>query len=141
MTKPLPQLLRLPLTLLQPGFYQPRQQFYPTALQALAQAIQSAGDVLQTILVRPIAAHQAQTSTARYEIVAGERLLARGAKRQSAAVSDPNIERLATTLAEHLGAPVSIAFQNGRGQLKIDFHNLDALDGILSHLNLDNLDD
>ena len=50
---------------LQPGQYQPRQQFEASALQELADSIKVQG-VVQPIIVRPI-------GTDKYEIIAGER--------------------------------------------------------------------
>ncbi|MEA1988305.1 MAG: ParB/RepB/Spo0J family partition protein [Pseudomonadota bacterium] len=50
---------------LQPGQYQPRQQFEESALQELADSIKVQG-VVQPIIVRPI-------GTDKYEIIAGER--------------------------------------------------------------------
>ena len=52
---------------------------------------------------------------------------------KSAIEEDPNILRLATDLSEKLGAPVKIQDNGkGKGKLVIEYHNLDALDGILS---------
>ena len=56
---------KLPVDQLQPGQYQPRQQFSETALQELADSIKVQG-VVQPIIVRPI-------GTDKYEIIAGER--------------------------------------------------------------------
>lgn len=55
----------LPVTSLQAGQYQPRQDFNVTELQELAQSISSQG-LIEPLVVRPIAKE-------RYEIIAGER--------------------------------------------------------------------
>lgn len=55
----------LPIDLLQPGRYQPRQEFDSEALEELADSIRAQG-ILQPLLVRPL-------SQGRYEIIAGER--------------------------------------------------------------------
>jgi len=62
------QLRELPLDQIIAGRYQPRRHFDPDALESLAESIRAQG-VVQPIVVRPIDAE----STARYEIVAGER--------------------------------------------------------------------
>jgi len=56
---------KLPVEQLQPGQYQPRQQFEEAALQELADSIKVQG-VVQPIIVRPV-------GTDKYEIIAGER--------------------------------------------------------------------
>ena len=56
---------KLPVSALQPGVYQPRQQFDEEALQDLAESIQHQG-LVQPIVVKAIAED-------RYEIIAGER--------------------------------------------------------------------
>lgn len=58
-------LQNLPLSLLQPGKYQPRTRMDQQSLAELAESIKSQG-VMQPILVRPV-------SAGRYEIIAGER--------------------------------------------------------------------
>ncbi|WP_104992573.1 ParB/RepB/Spo0J family partition protein [Deinococcus sp. NW-56] len=60
-----PATTTLPLDALQPGQFQPRVQFAPEGLEALAASIREQG-ILQPLLVRPLPG-------ARYEIVAGER--------------------------------------------------------------------
>ncbi len=48
---------------------------------------------------------------------------------------DPNLARLETDLAERLGTQVTISCgEGGRGQLVIDFANLEILDGVLERL-------
>ena len=59
-------LRELPLDQLEGGRYQPRREFDPAALQALAQSIRTQG-VVQPIVVRAL------PETDRYEIIAGER--------------------------------------------------------------------
>lgn len=58
-------LRQMPIDLLQPGKYQPRQDMKSDALHELADSIRSQG-IIQPIVVRPIA-------TGQYEIIAGER--------------------------------------------------------------------
>lgn len=60
-----PATTTLPLDALQPGQFQPRVQFAPEGLEALAASIREQG-ILQPLLVRPLPG-------GRYEIVAGER--------------------------------------------------------------------
>lgn len=49
--------------------------------------------------------------------------------------ADPDVKRLETSISEKLGAAVKIrAGKKGSGQLIINFHNSDELDGILEHL-------
>jgi ParB family chromosome partitioning protein len=59
------ELRKLPVDVLQPGRYQPRQVMEPEALEELAASIRVQG-VIQPIIVRPI-------SDRKYEIIAGER--------------------------------------------------------------------
>ncbi len=61
----------LAMTQLQPGKYQPRTRMDEEALHELAASIKNQG-VMQPILVRPIGQQQ-DTTTAEYEIIAGER--------------------------------------------------------------------
>ena len=63
-------LQELPLDLLRPGRFQPRQAMDPEGIAELAESIGAQG-VVQPVLVRPVDGEVA--SQARYEIVAGER--------------------------------------------------------------------
>ncbi|MEE9423136.1 MAG: ParB/RepB/Spo0J family partition protein [Gammaproteobacteria bacterium] len=48
---------------------------------------------------------------------------------------DPNLARLEQDLADKIGAPVQIQYNDkGRGKLTIAYHSLDELDGILEHI-------
>jgi ParB family chromosome partitioning protein len=60
----------LPITLLQPGAYQPRRRFDEAALHELAQSIAQHG-IIQPLLVRPF--DDGNEPKGRYEIIAGER--------------------------------------------------------------------
>jgi ParB family chromosome partitioning protein len=60
----------LPLSLLQPGAFQPRREIHKEPLEELAASIKANG-VIQPIVVRPLPAGVA--SAAKYEIIAGER--------------------------------------------------------------------
>lgn len=60
-------VVMLPIRALQPGKYQPRGGFDPTALEALAASIERSG-LMQPLVVRPLAARAGA-----YEIIAGER--------------------------------------------------------------------
>ena len=60
----------LPITLMQPGTFQPRHAIAPESLQELAASIKASG-VIQPIVVRRLVNEAA--SGARYEIIAGER--------------------------------------------------------------------
>lgn len=64
------QLQELPLDLLQPGRFQPRQAMAPEGIAELAESIRAQG-VVQPVLVRPVDGED--DYGARYEIVAGER--------------------------------------------------------------------
>ncbi|WP_371195371.1 ParB/RepB/Spo0J family partition protein [Glaciecola sp. SC05] len=51
---------------------------------------------------------------------------------------DPDVKRLETSLAEKLGASVKIDHnQKGKGKLVIAFEDLEQLEGILTHIQLD----
>jgi ParB family chromosome partitioning protein len=47
---------------------------------------------------------------------------------------DPDIHRLEIALSEHMGCRVNIDFAERKGQLKIDFHNLEILQGLLQKM-------
>lgn len=47
---------------------------------------------------------------------------------------DPNVRLLETALTEHIGCKVKIDSDERKGQLKIDFHNLDILEGIFQKM-------
>jgi ParB family chromosome partitioning protein len=56
-------------------------------------------------------------------------------KRKPQAVTDPDIKRLETDLADKLGATVRIQQKKkGAGRIVIDYGSLDQLDGILARL-------
>lgn len=65
-----------------------------------------------------------------------KRLLAQpDAAADAAPRQDPNIRQLEVDLSEKLGAKVQVQHSNsGKGKLVISYHNLDELDGILSHI-------
>jgi ParB family chromosome partitioning protein len=51
---------------------------------------------------------------------------------------DPDHERLEQALSELIGAPVRLDSQgDGMGELRIHFHSLEILDGILARLGYD----
>jgi ParB family transcriptional regulator, chromosome partitioning protein len=59
----------------------------------------------------------------------------RAAAADGPAVSDPNIQRLESELADKLGAKVSIEHsRGGAGRIIIRYNSLDELDGILGHM-------
>jgi ParB family transcriptional regulator, chromosome partitioning protein len=60
----------LPVSLMQPGTFQPRREIHQEPLEELAASIKANG-VIQAIVVRPLPA--AAIGAAKYEIVAGER--------------------------------------------------------------------
>lgn len=67
------QVLRmLPITVLQPGVYQPRGAMDETALEALAKSIKQQG-ILQPIVVRQLKSLKKSDQSEQYEIIAGER--------------------------------------------------------------------
>ena len=48
---------------------------------------------------------------------------------------DPDVRQLEESLAERLGAAVTIRHgRNGKGSLSINYNSLDELDGILEHI-------
>ena len=48
---------------------------------------------------------------------------------------DPDRERLEQTLSAQLGTPVAVRYEaSGRGQLVVDFADLDILEGVLDRL-------
>lgn len=50
---------------------------------------------------------------------------------------DPNINHLENTIAEQVGSPVTVDYDaNGRGALRIQFQNLEILQGILQRLGV-----
>ena len=54
-------------------------------------------------------------------------------------ITDPDVKRLETSLADNLGAPVSISHNaKGKGKLVISFADLEQLDGILTRIKHEN---
>ncbi len=49
---------------------------------------------------------------------------------------DPDISRLERELSERIGAKANIHDRSGKGYIKINYQNLDELDGILERINL-----
>ena len=93
------ELLELPVTLIKPNPNQPRTNFDPEALAALAASIEASG-VVQPLLVRPLA-------DGSYELVAGERrwraAQQAGLKKVPAVVRDQEeAERLQAALIENM---------------------------------------
>lgn len=58
---------------------------------------------------------------------------AAGKKKKKPGV-DPDVQRLQDELSDRLGTHVSIRHNKGRGQLVIDYHSLEELDGLLSRI-------
>ena len=53
---------------------------------------------------------------------------------------DPNIASLENSIAEQVGSPVAVDYdENGRGALRIQFQNLEILQGILQRLGMKDL--
>ncbi len=49
---------------------------------------------------------------------------------------DPNVKLLEKELSDHVGCPIKINYdEHGHGQLTVDFHNKDILDGLFDKLN------
>jgi ParB family transcriptional regulator, chromosome partitioning protein len=93
------ELRELPVTLIKPNPDQPRTQFDPEALSALAASIESSG-IVQPLLVRPL-------PDGSYELVAGERrwraAQAAGLEKVPAVVRDQaEAERLQAALIENM---------------------------------------
>lgn len=56
-------------------------------------------------------------------------------QKQTKPVKDPNVAILEKELGDHLGAPVIIEYdENGKGSVKVDFHNIDILEGTLGRM-------
>ncbi len=55
-------------------------------------------------------------------------------KKKKTARVDPDVQRLQDELSDRLGTHVSIKHNKGRGQLVIDYHSLEELDGLLSRI-------
>lgn len=59
----------------------------------------------------------------------------RAKAKMTVSIQDPNIQHLEQTLAEKLGTKVEVQHHpKGKGRLVIHYHNLDALDGILTRI-------
>lgn len=59
-------------------------------------------------------------------------------KPTSHSYKDPNIAYLENTIAEQIGSPVAVDYdENGKGSLRIQFQNLDILQGILQHFHIE----
>ena len=48
--------------------------------------------------------------------------------------ADPNLQALKSDLSEYFGCRVEIDFNDGKGQLRIDFHDLEILEGLLEKM-------
>jgi len=57
-----------------------------------------------------------------------------GRKKKKKSGPDPDVQRLQDELSERLGTNVNIKHKRGRGQLIIDYHSLEELDGLLSRI-------
>ena len=55
-------------------------------------------------------------------------------KKTSGPVQDKDIVNLEVELSDKIGAPVSIKDNGGKGYIRIRYHSLDELDGILRHI-------
>ena len=55
-------------------------------------------------------------------------------KKTSSSVQDKDIVNLEVELSDKIGAPVSIKDNGGKGYIRIRYHSLDELDGILRHI-------
>lgn len=55
-------------------------------------------------------------------------------KKTSSPVQDKDIVNLEVELSDKIGAPVSIKDNGGKGYIRIRYHSLDELDGILRHI-------
>jgi ParB family chromosome partitioning protein len=49
-------------------------------------------------------------------------------------LKDPNVNVLEKLLGDHIGCPVEINVSGNKGQIKIDFHNLDILEGLFEKM-------
>lgn len=64
------------------------------------------------------------------------KLIQNGAKYHSSK-KDPNLRAVEQALSEHIGCKVAVDFDDGRGQLKIDFKNLDILQGVFHKMGFE----
>jgi ParB family transcriptional regulator, chromosome partitioning protein len=58
------------------------------------------------------------------------------AKEENKHAKDPNLQYLEKAVADKVGCKTKIEFDDNKGQLKIDFNDLDVLEGILKKLNV-----
>jgi ParB family chromosome partitioning protein len=113
---PKPELKELPISLLQRGVYQPRDQFDLEALKELAESIKAQG-LIEPIVVRPVNAE-------RYEIIAGERRM-RAAKMADLVVVPCLInhysdeQALAVTLIENIQRQDLTIIEQSRGYQRL----------------------
>jgi ParB family chromosome partitioning protein len=56
------------------------------------------------------------------------------APKENKELKDVNIQALERALADHIGCQVNIDWENSKGKLEIDFHNLDILEGVFKKL-------
>ncbi len=54
--------------------------------------------------------------------------------KESKQFKDVNIQALERALADHIGCQVNIDWENAKGKLEIDFHNLEILEGVFKKL-------
>jgi ParB family transcriptional regulator, chromosome partitioning protein len=55
-------------------------------------------------------------------------------KKESSLKKEANIKHLERVMSDQVGCKTTIDFEDGKGQLKIDFRNIDVLQGILQRL-------
>ena len=71
------------------------------------------------------------------ELLVKRSLAGKAEKKVKSSKVDPDVQRLENNISEKLGAQVKIKTgKKGAGQLVINFHSSDELDGILEHLSL-----
>lgn len=113
---PKPELKELPISILQRGVYQPRDQFDLEALKELSDSIKAQG-LIEPIVVRPV-------SSSHYEIIAGERRM-RAAKMAGLAVVPCLInhysdeQALAVTLIENIQRQDLTVIEQSRGYQRL----------------------
>ena len=91
-------------------------------------------DLAQRIAREGLTTRQVEALAQAYK--PGRRRARAGSERAAAATAqDPDLARLETDLAERLGTPVTIRYgADGRGQLIVDFADLEILEGVLERL-------
>jgi len=83
----------------------------------------------RTVAARRLSVRQTEGLVNQYQ-----KKKAGGGKKKKPRRVDPDVQRLQDELSDRLGTHVSIKHNKGRGQVVIDYHSLEELDGLLSRI-------